>query len=67
MCERAEGALESLVSKYNLTVYRIEISNDQEVYQKYRDMIPVIKLPGSNLLWGRIERDDIDRALRNAR
>jgi len=58
LCEKAEGALESLVGKYSLTVYRIDIGYDQEAYRKYRDMIPVIELPDGNvLLWGRIDRE----------
>lgn len=66
LCERAEGALEPLVSKYSLTVYRTDIKCDQEAYRKYRDMIPVIELPDGNVLWGRIDRDEIERGLRSS-
>ena len=66
LCDRAEGALKSLADKYSLTVHKTDIRYNRTAYRKYRDMIPVIELPDGNVLWGRIDRDEIERGLHSS-
>jgi thiol-disulfide isomerase/thioredoxin len=63
LCDKAEGTLEPFVRKYNIIVHKINISDDQDAYQKYRHMVPVIEFPDDTVLWGRIDGDDIKNAL----
>ena len=66
LCDKAEGTLEPFIRKYNILVHKINISDDQDAYQKYRHMVPVIEFPDDMILWGRIEGDDIKNALRGS-
>ncbi len=63
LCDEAEELLNSFSAGNALIIHRMDIRNDSEAYRKYWDMIPVIAFPGGKILWGRIEREDIESAL----
>ncbi len=66
LCKRAEELLYSFTGKYTLTIHRIDIKKNQEAYQKYWDMIPVIELPDGTISWGVIDREEIESGLNSA-
>lgn len=63
LCKKAEALLEDLAFEFGINVRKVDIIKDAEAFEKYWDMIPVVELPNSMLLWGRITREELEIAL----
>ena len=63
LCDKAETHLDDLAFEFDFNVRKVDIIKDAEAFEKYWDMIPVIELPNGMLLWGRIDRAELEVAL----
>jgi glutaredoxin len=66
LCKKAETLIEDLAFEFGITVFKVDIVKDAEAFEKYWDMIPVVELPNGMLLWGRIERTELEIALQSS-
>jgi glutaredoxin len=63
LCDHAEELLNGLKLQYNLKINRIEITEDDEIYEKFRFEIPVIEFSDGRRLRGRIKKEELKRYL----
>ncbi len=62
-CENAEAMLMGLEDKYNLQIEKIDITQDDELYELYRYDIPVLEFEDGTVLYRRIKRKDLLQAI----
>lgn len=67
LCRGVRGSLDELQHEYDLTVDEIDITTDDALYQRYKEVIPVVIVDGRVTLEGRISEDDLRRALKAGR
>ncbi|MFN3740973.1 MAG: glutaredoxin family protein [Thermodesulfovibrionales bacterium] len=58
-CDQAEEMLNGLKDKYNLEINKIDITQDEELYELYRFDIPVIEFEDGTALHGRIKKKEL--------
>lgn len=59
LCDKAEEMLNGLVERYGINVIRINIDDDDELYDLYRYDIPVIDFKDGSALHGIIKKKDL--------
>ena len=59
--------LNGLKGKYNITVNKVDITADDELYELYRFDIPVLEFRNGAALHGRIRKKDIVKILEKMR
>lgn len=59
LCDKAEEMLNGLTAKYGLTIKKISIDSDKELYELYRFDIPVIEFEDGSALHGIIKKKDL--------
>lgn len=65
-CDQAEEMLNGLRDKYALEINKIDITQDDELYELYRFDIPVIEFPDGTVLSGRIRKKELIEKLTQA-
>ena len=55
--------LMGLQDKYNFQIEKIDITQDDELYELYRYDIPVLEFEDGSVLYGRIKKKDLLRKL----
>ena len=58
LCDKAEEMLNGLVERYGINVTRINIDDDESLYDLYRYDIPVIDFKDGSTLNGNIKQKD---------
>jgi len=64
LCDAARPIAERLARRYGFALEHVSILDDVEVYQRYRDRIPVVSLDGEVLDEGNVSVESLRRALR---
>lgn len=64
-CDQAEEMLNGLKDKYSLEINKIDITEDEGLYELYRFDIPVIEFEDGTTLHGRIRKKDLIEKLNN--
>jgi len=59
LCDKAEEMLNGLQKQYDLSVRKVVIDSDPEVYELYRYDIPVLEFEDESALHGVIRKKDI--------
>ncbi len=67
LCDKAEEMLNGLQEKYCLTINKISIDSDRELYELYQGDIPVIEFKDRSALHGVIKKKDLLRKLEENR
>ncbi|MCX7793443.1 MAG: glutaredoxin family protein [Thermodesulfovibrionales bacterium] len=65
-CDQAEEMLNGLKDKYGLEVNKIDITENDELYELYRFDIPVIEFPDGKVLHGRIRKKELLEKIKEA-
>ena len=63
LCDKAEEMLNGLVQQYGVNVTRVNIDDDDELYDLYRYDIPVIEFKDESTLNGIIKKKDFVKKL----
>ena len=66
LCEEARDLLEEIAEDTEYVLTEIDIRGDAAIFDLYRYRIPVIVINEKTLLEGRIEAEELARALRSA-
>ena len=66
ICEDARALLEEAAETIEYALTEIDIRSDREVFERYRYRIPVMLINQETLLEGRIEEQELTRALQEA-
>lgn len=67
LCKGVRSTLAELQHEYNLAIEEIDITADENVYQRYKETIPVVIVDGQITLEGRISERDLRRAIQSRR
>lgn len=63
LCGAAEEMLNGLKQKFDIEITKIPIDQDEELYEEYRDYIPVIEFKDGSYLHGYIKKKDLIKKL----
>lgn len=64
LCVEAKEILEQLRIEKNIIIEEIDIYSDDELLEEYQLMIPVIKVNGEMIAFGKIQKKDIFSAIK---
>jgi glutaredoxin len=64
LCEQAEELLEELAAECPLDLDIVDITNDPDLFDRFRYEIPVVAVEGGGTVSGRISMEDLRRVLR---
>ena len=67
LCDKAEEMLNGLVLRYEINVTRVNIDNDDDLYQLYRYDIPVLDFKDDSTLHGIIKKKELLKKLEENR
>jgi hypothetical protein len=67
LCDQAEEMLNGLMEKYDITVNKVSIESDDDLYEQYRFDIPVFEFKDGSALFGRIRKRDFLKKLEENR
>lgn len=59
LCDEAREHLETVAAEREFDLREVDIRRDPELFERYRDRIPVIVVDGEERLEGRIEEEDV--------
>lgn len=59
LCDSAEEMLNGLKERYDISVNKIAIDSDEDLYELYRFDIPVFEFKDGSTLHGRIKKQDL--------
>jgi hypothetical protein len=59
LCDKAEEMINGLQVKYAINITRINIDDDDELYELYRFDIPVVEFKDDSALHGNIKKKDL--------
>jgi hypothetical protein len=59
ICDAIEEMLNGLKERHNLVIRKVDISEDEELYELYRFDIPVLEFKDGSHLHGRIRKKDL--------
>ena len=59
LCDEAREHLEMVAAEREFELREVDIRRDPELFERYRDRIPVIVVDGEERLEGRIEEADV--------
>jgi hypothetical protein len=65
LCDNAEEVINGLKEKYDLSIEKVAIDSNDELYELYRFDIPVIEFEDGSTLNGRIRKKDLIEKLRH--
>ncbi|MCL5074660.1 MAG: glutaredoxin family protein [Chloroflexi bacterium] len=63
LCDEAREILHRLRGRFSITIQEIDITTDSALYERYRNIIPVVIIDGQFSLGARIEEEDLCRYL----
>ncbi len=63
LCDHAQEMLNGLKVKHNLSINKVAIDSDDDLYEMYRFDIPVFEFKDGSSLHGRIKRKELYRKL----
>lgn len=63
LCDQAEEMLNGLMQRYALSVRKVDIGDDDELYERFRFDIPVIAFEDGAMFKGRVRKSDLLRYL----
>ena len=63
LCDELRGWLEELRSTFDYVLREVDITQDADLYSRYRYDIPVLLRDGEEIGRGRIDVRDLERAL----
>ncbi len=63
LCDTAEEMINGLAEKYDISVKKIAIDSDDDLYELYRFDIPVFEFKDGSTLHGRIRKKDLLKKL----
>ncbi len=66
-CDQAEEMLMGFKERYGLEIEKIDITQDEELYELYRFDIPVIEFEDGTTLHGRIRKKELIQKLDSER
>ena len=66
LCEESYPKVSRLARRYSLSLSRVDIEADPELFNRHRYRIPVVELDGKELAWGRISERGLERRLKEA-
>lgn len=66
-CDQAEEVLMGFKERYGLEIEKIDITQDEELYELYRFDIPVIEFEDGTTLHGRIRKKELIQKLDSER
>lgn len=67
LCRGVAGSLAELQHEYALTIQEIDITTDAALYERYKNVIPVVIVDGRVTLQGRISENDLRSVLARKR
>lgn len=59
LCDEVREMLRHLGSKFSITTQETDITTDSALYERYKNIIPVVVIDGEFTLGARIEEKDI--------
>jgi glutaredoxin len=59
LCDAAEEMLNGLRQRHDISVHKVAIDSNEELYELYRFDIPVLEFKDGSTLHGRIRRQDL--------
>lgn len=59
LCEKARLVLENVEADHPFQLVEIDITQSEELYQKYKNLIPVLKIDGKKEFSGAITEDEL--------
>ncbi len=59
LCDKAEEMINGLQERYAINITRINIDDDDELYELYRYDIPVVEFKDDSALHGNIKKKDL--------
>lgn len=65
LCDTAEEMLNGFKEKYELSIRKVAIDADDELYEQYRFDIPVLEFGDGSVLHGRIRKSDLLEKIEN--
>ena len=65
LCDRAYDLLEIVAIRKKIRIRAVNILTDPEIYELYRDRIPVLSFPDGTIIDAPIRRDELTRILNN--
>ncbi|MFQ6083195.1 MAG: glutaredoxin family protein [Candidatus Aminicenantia bacterium] len=63
LCEEVEELLEEMENLFKFSAHRIDITDDLDIYEKYKHQIPVIEIGGKYYLSGKITRKELKQKI----
>ena len=63
LCWEVKQTLCRLQRKFDFSFHEVDIVPDLELYERYKNIIPVLSSNGQDRLWGRIEEGEIRQLL----
>ena len=67
MCDHAEEMLSGLKVKHDISIKKVAIDSDDELYEMYRFDIPVFEFRDGSNLHGRIKKKELIKKLQENR
>lgn len=64
LCDIAKKELNDLRKEPTFSITEIDIEKDQEAFEKYKHLIPVIEMDGIVIFTGKIDREKLKNALK---
>jgi hypothetical protein len=63
LCDTAQEFLNGLLEKHNLRINKVDITDDDALYERFRFEIPVVEFADGTMLKGRIKKTELERLL----
>ena len=63
LCDTGLAKLEELALRFGVEIEKLDIENDEELFERYRYRIPVAVFRGEELGWGRLSAGGLTRRL----
>ncbi|MFQ6082302.1 MAG: glutaredoxin family protein [Candidatus Aminicenantia bacterium] len=67
LCEEAEELLEEMENLFSFSINKIDITDDLDIYEKYKHQIPVIEIGNKYYLYGKINRKELKQKIQDYR
>lgn len=67
LCDWAEEMINGLKAKYDISIKKVPIDSDEDLYEMYRFDIPVFEFRDGSALHGHIKKKDLIRKLEENR
>jgi len=67
LCDKARAILLRVARDYSLTIESVDITQDDELYQRYWDVIPVVEVEGGPTFVSKVSEYRLRKALEGKR